>query len=365
MLEHAVAQRPMTPRPRTTTSSIVVHVCYPLSAGRIVLRTDRDWESDIEPVESLDDGRNVVFELPTDRPFIYFKPVLLQDGEERWSKGNNYLVLADASRPLQVYPYFRDEAVCSVCDLRHLAGAATGGAHRYRVFYPPGYHENTLRRYPVLYMQDGQNLFFPGEAFQGEHWRVSETLEILDAMNILEQVIVVGVYPSDRMEDYTRPGYESYGRFLVEELKPAIDAGFRTLPEPERTAVMGSSLGGVVSFYLAWQYPEVFGMAACMSSTFGWQDDLFDRVAEEAKPDIRLYLDSGWPRDNFEVTRNMRARLVRAGFREGTDLFYLAFPEALHNEKSWAMRVHLPFQYFFGRRPERSPVQDNLSQTET
>ncbi len=327
-----------------------VHVRYPASEGHIVLRSDIDWEIAIEPVATLDDGSNIVFELPLDRPFTYFKPVLQRDGEEHWSNGNNYLALADASRPLDVYPYFLEDAHCSVCDLRRLVDAS-GEDHTYRVFYPPGYHENTLRRYPVLYMQDGQNLFFSTEAFQGEHWHIRETLEILDAMNFLEQAIVVGVYPVDRTVDYTQPGYESYGKFLVEQLKPEIDAGFRTIVDPARTAVMGSSLGGVVSFYLAWSYPEVFGLAACMSSTFGWQDDLLERVASESKPDIRLYLDSGWPRDNFEVTRNMRSRLVRAGFREGSDLLYLAFPEALHNERSWAMRAHLPFQHFFGRRP--------------
>jgi len=113
---------------------------------------------------------------------------------------------------------------------------------------------------------------------------------------------------------------------------------------------MGSSLGGVVSFYLAWQHPEVFGMAASLSSTFGWRDDLKDRVAEEPRRNVRFYLDSGWPQDNYEATRDMRALLVRKGYREGRDLFYLGFPEALHNEAHWAMRCHVPFQFFFGKR---------------
>ncbi len=333
------------------STPIAIQVRYALTAGTIALRSDRNWERDIEPAASRDDGRRLIFELPADRPFVYFKPVLRRDGETRWSQGDNYLALANSTKPLEVFPHFEQDSRCSACELRRGPAGEAGETFQYRVFYPPGYHENTLRRYPVLYMQDGQNLFFPDEAFQGEHWRVSETLGLLDAMNLLEQVIVVGVYAGDRMNDYTRPGYEVYGRLLVEELKPAIDSGFRTLAGPECTAVMGSSLGGVVSFFLAWQHPHVFGMAACMSSTFGYRDDLLERVSGEPKPDIRLYLDSGWPRDNFEVARSMRARLVRAGFREGADLLYLAFPEALHNEKAWAMRAHIPFQYFFGRRP--------------
>jgi len=114
--------------------------------------------------------------------------------------------------------------------------------------------------------------------------------------------------------------------------------------------VMGSSLGGVVSLHLAWSYPEHFGDAACLSSTFGYADDLMQRVRRERKPAIRVYLDSGWPHDNFEATRGMQSELLRRGFAAGTDLHYLAFPRAAHDEKSWALRAHVPFQLFFGQR---------------
>ena len=87
--------------------------------------------------------------------------------------------------------------------------------------------------------------------------------------DVVRKVIVVGVYAVERQTEYTAPGYEDYGRFLVEELKPWIDDNYRTLSGARHTAVLGSSLGGVVSFYLAWQWPEVFGSAGCMSSTFG------------------------------------------------------------------------------------------------
>ncbi|MGH9318748.1 MAG: alpha/beta hydrolase [Vicinamibacteria bacterium] len=261
--------------------------------------------------------------------------------------GENYLGLSSSSLAREVYPHFEADEKCSACDLRELASPV--GAFDYRVFYPPGYHENVLKRYPVLYMHDAQNLFFPEEAFQGRHWRIAETLGLLDAMSLVDKVLVVGVYPNAREENYTKPGYDAYGRFLVESLKPEIDRAFRTLPGPATTAVMGSSLGGVASFYLAWQWPHVFGMAACLSSTFGFRDDLEERVAFEPRRDLRLYLDSGWPRDNYEATRNMRALLLRRGYRECEDLLYLGFPEAIHNETHWAMRAHVPFQFIFGR----------------
>jgi pimeloyl-ACP methyl ester carboxylesterase len=94
---------------------------------------------------------------------------------------------------------------------------------------------------------------------------------------------VVGIHPNEREREYTQPGYEDYGRFLVETLKPMIDGKYRTLRGPENTAAMGSSLGGVVSFYLGWQWPKVFGKVACLSSTFTFRDDLIERVAAEPK----------------------------------------------------------------------------------
>jgi len=300
---------------------MIVQVHYPLVSGRMVLRTEEDWEKNLEAVDA--GLSRFDFEVSAESPFFYFKPVIMEDGKEpRWAAGENYLGLSSKSKPREVYPYFEPDQRCSACDLRGLASAF--GRFDYRVFYPPGYHENVLKRYPVLYMQDGQNLFFPEEAFQGRHWRIAETLGLLDAMSLVDKVLVVGIYPNAREENYTQPGYERYGRFLVEALKPEIDRAFRTLPGPETTAV-------------------------CLSSTFGFRDDLKERVASEPRRDLRLYLDSGWPKDNYEATQNMRALLLRRGYREGEDLFYLGFPEALHNEAHWAMRANVPFQFFFGR----------------
>jgi enterochelin esterase-like enzyme len=167
-------------------------------------------------------------------------------------------------------------------------------------------------------------------------------------MNAVRQVIVVGLYAEDRETAYTLPGYHDYGRRLVEAVKPTIDREYRTLPEPGCTAVMGSSLGGVVSLHLAWQYPHVFGMAACLSSTFGWRDDLRERIGTEARRRIRICLDSGWPGDNYEATRAMHALLRGRGYRDGRDLEHLAFPQARHDAGQWALRAHIPFQQFFG-----------------
>jgi predicted alpha/beta superfamily hydrolase len=329
----------------------LIRVIYPTDGGRIALRTEENWDLDMEAKSIRQNECVSEFQVETSRPYFYFKPVLLRDGATMWSRGENFLAVATSGAPLEIHPYFREDTHCSVCELMPPLASPSGAQHRFRVFLPPGYYENTLKKYPVLYMHDGHNLFFKEEAFVGNTWRTDEVLNMLDKMNAIEEVIVVGVHPSDRMKEYTLPGYEDYGRFLVQTLKPLIDAKYRTLIGPSNTAVMGSSLGGVVSFYLGWQWSEVFGKVACLSSTFTYRDDLLKRVSAEPKRKIQIYLDSGWPGDNYETTRSMRDRLIWKGYRPSCELFYLAFPEARHDENAWAARSAIPFQFLFGKLP--------------
>ncbi len=329
-----------------------IRVFYPRPKGRIVLCTGLDWNREVEATRVEQDGDLWHFDITTDRPYFYFKPCIEDDGGTlHWSVGSNYLAISTAPEAKDVYPHFFGSTSGDITHPIDVPGGTGDYAHRVRVYQPPGYDDNTLKRYPVLYMHDGTNLFFPEESFLGQTWEVDETMDMLDAMNVIDKVIVVGVYAGDRMSEYTKPGYEAYGRFVVESLKPFIDGAFRTLRGPEHTAVMGSSLGGVVSFHLAWQWPEVFGMAACLSSTFGYRDDFFDRVRSEPRRDVRFYLDSGWPEDNYEPTQGMRDLLASRGYKSGEDLLYYAFPGAEHNESLWAARSHIPFQFFFGKTP--------------
>jgi predicted alpha/beta superfamily hydrolase len=329
--------------------SIVIHVLYPKTENAlIVLRTDHDWEKNVEPVAVESDGTDNIFRIETDRPWFYFKPFLVTGDETLASRTANYLAIMNVVQERHVHPHFHEDPAPAVRERIEIP-SDIAEKHAFRVFTPPGYYENTIKRYPVLYMQDGPNLFFPQESFAGEHWRVPEMLTTLDSMNLVRKTVVVGIYPNERMDEYTKPGYGDYARFLVENLKPFIDSSYRTLTDPANTAVMGSSLGGVVSFFIAWQHPHVFGKTACMSSTFGFRDDLLERVQNEEKRPIQIYLDSGWPEDNYEATRTMRELLARRGYESGRDLLYFAFPQAIHNEREWAMRSHIPYQFFFGR----------------
>lgn len=319
---------------------------------RLVLRTEQDWQRNVEAVEVGRDGTVWEFELAHRHHHLQCKPCLVSGDELRWSEGSNLLWILDAEPPQEVYPHFFSGAAGRLSPVQELPSALLPRGHRLRIYLPAGYEENPLKRYPVVYVHDGQNLFFPHEAFLGAEWQLDETLDRLDVMNLIDRTLVVGVYSADRTRDYTHPGYELYGRALVQEVKAWVDERYRTLPEPSRTAVMGSSLGGVVAFYLAWQHPQSFGNAACLSPTFAWNDDLLERVHQDplaGRETLRIYLDSGWPADNYEVTLSMAAALIERGFRFGRNLLHLAFPQGRHHESAWGSRVHLPIQLFSGK----------------
>ncbi|MBZ5622069.1 MAG: hypothetical protein LAQ69_25575 [Acidobacteriia bacterium] len=141
------------------------------------------------------------------------------------------------------------------------------------VYLPPGYREGN-RRYPVLYMHDGQNLFDPATAFAGNEWHVDEVAEQLIAAGKIEPLIIVGIYNTgkERIKEYTsgmggKPPL--YARMVVEEVKPFIDSHYRTLQGPDQTGLGGSSLGGLVSLAMGLKYPQVFGKLAIVSPRCG------------------------------------------------------------------------------------------------
>ncbi|MCF8241729.1 MAG: hypothetical protein K9J16_10115 [Melioribacteraceae bacterium] len=220
------------------------------------------------------------------------------------------------------------------------------------VWLPPSYY-NCMRRYPVLYMHDGQNLFSPSTAFIGVDWQVDETVSKLIYSKEIEEIIVVGIYNTrDRLNEYnlfTHPGI-LYSNFIINELKTFIDENYRTKKDRKNTAVAGSSLGGLYSFQLIWNYSNVFGKAACLSNSF-WVDDkkIFNHVEVNDKPDIcKLYVDCGCKEtelihDNINMFRKLRGM----GFAKDKIKFYLE-KEGKHTEGDWAKRFNIPLKFLFG-----------------
>ena len=331
-----------------TTLERTLRVAYPAGQGRIVIRTELDWEQDIHPVQVSADGTTSTFKVRADQPFLYFKLRLIKEDGEHWSVGPDKLLLMGEPDQRIAYPFFLSPEQGRFSTLIEFPSKILGRAHQLRVYTPPGYGENTLTTFPVAFMQDGQNLFFPEEAFLGREWSVDETSGTLRAMSAVEDYIIVGIYSGDRMTEYTFPGYEAYARSLAEEILPVAQARLRIGADRRYRSVWGSSLGGVVSFYTVWQHPDLFGTAVCMSSTFSHKDDLIDRVLREPPRDVAFYLDSGWPGDNYEVTLGMAMALVSRGWQYGVNLLHLCFPQAAHDESAWGMRLHLPMQLLNG-----------------
>ena len=329
-----------------------IRIFYPLEKGTIVLRTEQNWNRDIKPVDIYKNINCYEFQISHKSYYLSFKPCIKDGSKLIWSKGMNKLAIMNELEPQDVYPYFYTSSGGTITEILEVPSQTYKGTRKVRLYLPSGYDENILKRYTVIYMHDGKNLFFPEEAFLGHDWKIDTNLSLLDRMNLIDQTIVAGIYAENREKEYTKPGYKYYGKFMSEELKPWIDKNYRTLTGKYDNFIIGSSLGGVVSFYIVWQWPEIFGCAACLSSTFSWKDDLIEQVEQEPLKDrkgLKLYLDSGWPGDNYEVTLKMATALMDRGFKMGRDFLYLAFPLASHSETAWSSRVHIPLQLFSGK----------------
>jgi predicted alpha/beta superfamily hydrolase len=220
------------------------------------------------------------------------------------------------------------------------------------VWLPIGYNpqRNPDKKYPVLYMHDGQNIMDPKTAYVGKDWRVDETVMKLIKQKKIKEIIVVGIYNSpDRLDEYswTEKG-QNYLKFIVTELKPFIDSSYKTLPDKENTAIMGSSMGGLISFYAAWHYPDVFSMAGCLSSSFYFNNDRSIKQVEEYtghKKHVKFYIDHG--EDGNVRGQRMFVELSKKGYVIGQDIDYYYAPGAEHNEREWAARLERPLLFFF------------------
>jgi predicted alpha/beta superfamily hydrolase len=218
-----------------------------------------------------------------------------------------------------------------------------GAERTIHVYLPASYRTDTRRRYPVLYLHDGQNLFSTAGtncAFGWGSWQLDRTADELARAGKMKEVIMVAVDNSaKRMEEYdgransSRTGaaptnlptaFENYAAFLIAELKPRIDREYRTKTGPANTGVMGSSLGGLCSVALAWQHPGVFGRAACLSGSFQFEhtnflSEVLCNYHGRPKP-VRIYLDSGAMSfkggdDNRALTAQAAAELRRIGWK--------------------------------------------------
>ncbi len=235
------------------------------------------------------------------------------------------------------------------------------------VYLPPGYESERLRHYPVLYLQDGQNVFEKGDL--GVGWLVNETADALIEAGRIEPFIVVAVSNTDaRREEYTPTAIEwkvgsgpiskgggkanLYGRFLIEELKPFIDRTYRTRPDAANTALGGASLGGLVSAWLALQHPGVFGSVLAVSPAAWWDNSVIvTKIAALPRPaPVRFWVDIGTLEGETAVSgaHRLRDALAAKGWKRGTDFEYVEQEGGKHDETSWGSRVPGMLTFLYG-----------------
>jgi predicted alpha/beta superfamily hydrolase len=224
------------------------------------------------------------------------------------------------------------------------------------VWFPPGYEKEKKRRYPVLYMHDGQNVIDPMTSFTGTDWQADEVADSLIRQKKIESIIIVGIYNSpDRVEEYSdTPKGRAYATWVANVLKPMIDKTYRTKKDRKNTAVMGSSMGGLISFLFVWWYPNVFYQAGCMSPAFIVHDFQSVKEVKAAKKmkDVRIYMDNGTVELEDTLQRGldqMKPALEAKGYVLGKNLDYFIDQGAAHNEAAWAKRLPRPMIFMFGK----------------
>jgi predicted alpha/beta superfamily hydrolase len=253
-------------------------------------------------------------------------------------------------------------------------------ARNVSVWLPPGYCDaaNAAIRYPVLYMHDGQNAFDPSTAFLGREWHADEIADRLIREGRIPPVIIVGVWNTpDRVADYTpdvdpqeirgdnkpqgRGGNgTAYLKWVRDELKPMIDRSYRTKSDRASTAMMGSSLGGIISLAAAEQCPDVFGRIAAVSPSLWWNgESVIERWRARTPQVDRLWMCMG-DRERTGLTDALRRfdQTIRGGSQGLGDRLHAEVVEgAKHDEPSWAARLDRILIFLFSERAGSPPEQ--------
>lgn len=251
------------------------------------------------------------------------------------------------------------------------------------VWVPPAYQENPNARFPVIYMHDGQNLFFSEKSYTKITWGVAEAITKLSRWGFIQPAIVVGIDNTEnRMGDYlpskpfsTPEGVafietikqqepeifqnnqftsDTYLKLIVKEIKPLVDRDFRTRVTTEDTIVMGSSMGGLISLYALISYPDVFGCAGCFSTHWPIMDGLMPPYLQNHLPKAerhKIYYDYGslgYDAWYAPYQQAVNAVMEDKGYAHGVDWLTRYAPGADHHERAWRSRLHIALRFFLG-----------------
>lgn len=255
---------------------------------------------------------------------------------------------------------------------RHQFHSDIVGEREILVYLPPGYSDADTWTYPYAFLHDGQNVFDAESSVFGVEWGVDEAAELLIADQKIQPIILIAIYNSpDRVAEYTpfpdpeHGGGEAqrYAAFILTELVPFLDEKYLLTHRREERAVIGSSLGGLVSLYLGWYCRDFFGMVGALSPSLWWGRRAFiTGMAGDPAPEVKpkIWLDAGTHEAESDINgngvpdliddlRTMKAVLLYHGYEEGEDFIYKEVEGATHDEFSWSKRIGDVLTFFFSK----------------
>jgi enterochelin esterase-like enzyme len=231
------------------------------------------------------------------------------------------------------------------------------------VYLPEAAAHARRRKFPVIYCQDGQNIWDdPHCCFGHGGWYLNRIVDQLAREGKMEPVILVGIPNSDQRYREYAPGRSyfdiaghSYASYVRDVVKPHIEKTFPARRTAKDNAVLGSSLGGLVALWMAHHMPDVFGKAACLSGAFQVRDrqrkSFADFVRTQPHRKLKVYLDSGTVDDGVLLTCKVRDAYLAQGWKMGKDLMHFEDRGAEHNERFWRDRVWRALTFLFGATP--------------
>lgn len=256
--------------------------------------------------------------------------------------------------------------------------AVLGNERGIHVYLPPQYEQEPSRRFPVLYMHDGQNVFDGFTSYiPNQEWKADEAAESLIKAKLIEPIIIVAVDNGAmaRADEFlptavktsdgkgTWGGHaDKYGDMLLTEIKPFIDRTYRTKPDGKNTGLCGSSFGGIVTLYLGIKHPEKFGKLGVVSPSLWWDDGVMSKMVDAlpSKTSQKIWLDMGSAEgapveslaahETIATARKLSTILEKKGWKLGHDLTYFEDSYAEHNEAAWARRFPAILMFLFPNR---------------
>ena len=244
---------------------------------------------------------------------------------------------------------------------QRLAMPGLGRERTLRLYLPPSYESAPDKRYPVIYMHDGQNLFDDATSYAGE-WGVDETMDAFARTRGFEAIVVGidngGEERIHELSPWTNPKYgaaqgEQYMAFVVDVVKPFVDTHYRTRPDREDTAIAGSSMGGLISHYALLRYPQVFGKAAIFSPSYWFSNEVYTQTAARPWPaGTRSYFYIGGREGDESVADVQRMLpLLATPDHAVRDVTLHVEPDAQHNERAWRAEFPRAVAWLFEVRP--------------